>query len=216
MSPLKQHVPNVVWRVDIAAERVVRDSAVQAMPVLRDTAQLANWWGGSGVIWFAVVVWLGSRALRRQSVARVGLRGVEALAIASGVSAILKGLAGRARPFVTPGEPWHFELSRGWLEAQFCSMPSGHTTATTACAVAMTLALSQPLSQWRPATRWALAVPLLATAIAVAFARMYTNQHWLSDVVVAMVIGSTTALLLARVHAKRPSSRYDRAMLGSA
>ncbi len=202
--------PNVIWRADIAVQRIVRDSSLQASPMIRTAAAAANWWGGPGVIWFGAVLWLGARTLKRPAIARVGLRGVEALAIASTLSGIIKGLAGRARPFVTPGEPWHWEFNRGWSEAQFFSMPSGHTTATTACVVAMALALAT----WRPAIRWFATIPLLATAILVAFARLYTDQHWLSDVAVAMLLGSVTALLLARLHRLRPSPRYERVMLG--
>lgn len=207
---MTQATPSIVWRADIAGQRVVRDSSLQANTALRDATSAMNWWGGPGVIWFAIVVWFGSRALRRRAFARVGYRGAEALALASGVSGIIKGFAGRARPFVTPGEPWHWEFNRGWSEAQFFSMPSGHTTATSACVVAMTLAMAG----WRPATRWMVAAPLLASALAVAFARMYADQHWLSDVVVAAMLGAGVSTLLARVHAAGPHPRYEHVMLG--
>ena len=207
---LKQQAPNVAWRADIAMQRAVRDSSTQAAPVLRSVARAANWWGGTGVVLFAAVLWLGARAFKRRTVARVGLRGAEALAVASAVSAIIKGLAGRARPFVTPGEPWHWEFNRGWVEAQFFSMPSGHTTATTAFAVAVTIATIE----WKPARRLALAGPLLVSALVVAFARMYADQHWLSDVIVAEILGAVTSLILARVHAKAQHPGYARVMLG--
>lgn len=202
---------NVVWRADLAARAVVRDSTALASPALRGTAQAANWWGGPGVIWFAAALWLGGRAFGRRRLARTGLRGAEALAVASGVSGVIKGLAGRARPFVDGSEPWHWEFNHGWADARFFSMPSGHTTATTAFAVGVLYATAD----WPWRTRVALVAPLAASAVLVAWARMFADQHWLSDVSAAIVIGGTTALTLARVHRGRPHSAYDRIMLGA-
>jgi len=172
----------------------------------------ANWWGGPGIIWFGAVLWLGGRTLKRTTVARIGLRGAEGLAIASALSAIIKGFAGRARPFVTPGEPWHWEFAHGWSDAHFFSMPSGHTTATTAFAVGVLLATRGiGVSQ-----RVALVVPLIASAGAVAFARVYTDQHWLSDVLAAVVLGTVTSVVLARIHTRTRGDGYHRVMLGAA
>lgn len=142
--------------------------------------------------------------------ARIGLRGAEGLAIASAVSGIIKGLAGRARPFVSPSEPWHWEFNHGWTDAQFFSMPSGHTTATTAF-VAGVLFATRGLA---PATRAAFAVLLLLSVAGVAFARVYSDQHWFSDVIAAALIGLATSAVLARMHAGSGHTGYNRVMLG--
>lgn len=205
-----QEPNSFVWRADIAARGVLRDSSAQASELARESARVGNWWGGPGVVWFGAALWLGARSVRRTTVARVGLRGVEALAVASAISGIIKGLAGRARPFVD-GSPWHWEFSHGWSDARFFSMPSGHTTATTAFAVGILLASTGGFA----AKRIAIAAPLMVSAVFVAWARMFTDQHWLSDVVVAMVLGAATSAVLARVHARRKPSAYDRIMLGA-
>jgi membrane-associated phospholipid phosphatase len=204
--------PNVIWRIDAAAQRAARDSTRQESQALQTVARGANWWGGDGVVYLAALLWLGGRVIGRHTVARIGLRGAEALAIASALSGILKGLAGRARPFLTPGEPWHFDFNHGWSDARYFSMPSGHTTATVAFAVGVALALGA----LRPANRLWVAVPLLASALVVAWGRVFTNQHWLSDVTVALLLGSTTSLILARLHRRGPAARYHRVMLGKA
>ena len=178
---------------------------------MRAAAQAANWWGGDGVVWAAALLWLGGRAIRRNVVARVGLRGAEALAIASAISGIAKGLAGRARPFVIPGEPWHFEFNHGWTDARYFSLPSGHTTATVAFAAGIALALSGAPTR----LRLAVAIPLLLSAGVVAWARIVTDQHWLSDVTVGMVLGTLTSLYLSVLHRRSPSPRYERVMLGA-
>jgi membrane-associated phospholipid phosphatase len=150
--------------------------------------------------------------MKRYQLSRVGFRGIEALAIASAISGIIKGLAGRSRPFLTPGEPWNWDFNHGWSDARYFSMPSGHTTATVAFAVAVTIATRD----WKPGIRAALVVPLLASALLVGAARIHTNQHWLTDIVVAMVLGTVTSLALAMIHARRAVSRYDRITLGDA
>jgi membrane-associated phospholipid phosphatase len=174
-------------------------------------SRAANWWGGDGVVYAAVLLWLGARAIRRGALSRVGLRGAEALAVASAISGIVKGLAGRARPYVTPGEPWHFDFNHGWTDAQYFSMPSGHTTASMAFAVGIALALFAA----KVRRRWLIATPLVLSACVVAWARIVTNQHWLSDVVAGSVLGATTALCLSVLHRKKPSPRYERVMLGA-
>ncbi|MCX5754611.1 MAG: phosphatase PAP2 family protein [Gemmatimonadetes bacterium] len=201
---------NVVWRLDISVQAAARDSVVQASAALHGIADAANWWGGPGVIWFAAALWLGGRALNRRSIARVGLRGAEGLAVASAVSGIIKGLAGRARPFVFPGEPWHWDFNHGWSDAQWFSMPSGHTTATTAMVVGVLLATRG----WTGSARLSLTIPLIASAVLVAFGRVYSNQHWVSDVAVAVLLSTIVSVLIARVHRVAPRAAYDRIMLG--
>jgi membrane-associated phospholipid phosphatase len=202
---------SVVWRADLAARAAVRDSTLQASRPLQAIATAANWWGGPGVIWFAAALWLGGRAMGRRAVSRAGLRAAEALAIASAVSGIIKGLGGRARPFVVPGVPWNWDFNHGWADADFFSMPSGHTTATTAFAVGLLIATSG----WPGAARLALTIPVLVSAAVVGWGRMYANQHWLSDVAAAMALGTLVGVILTRAMRGAVGSRYERVMLGA-
>lgn len=171
-----------------------------------------NWWGGTGVIVFAALLWLGGRALGRHTVSRIGLRGAEAIAVASALSGITKGLAGRSRPFLASGAPWQWDFNHGWSDARYFSMPSGHTTATVAFAVAAAIAA------WRTRRTGGgtFGVIMLMSAACVGWARMYTDQHWLSDVIAAIVLGTATSLVLAAMHARAPAAGYHRVMLGAA
>lgn len=209
---MQGEVTNPVWKFDIAVQKFARDSTLQASPRFMGTVKAVNWWGGPGVIWFGAALWLGGRALRRTAMSSAGLRGIEGLAIASAISGIIKGLAGRARPFLTPGEPWNFDFNHGWSDARYFSMPSGHTTASIAFAVGIALGTVG----WTFGKRAALAVPVALSAALVAGARMVADQHWATDIVVAVTIGTLTSYALARLHAKRMPSRYDRIMLGVA
>jgi membrane-associated phospholipid phosphatase len=202
---------NPVYDADRAVASALQSAALQRDQALHAVANAFNWWGGPGVIWFAALLWLGGRALRRARVAMIGLRGAEAIAVASAISGIVKGFAGRARPFVSPDEPWHWNFLHGWTDAHYFSMPSGHTTATVAFAAAIGVASAQRA----PATRAAVTTGAFAAAFLVAFARLYANQHWFSDVAAAAALGSAIGFLLARWHERHPDTAFDRALLGA-
>ncbi len=195
--------------LDRAVQQSLQAPRVQQNIVLRFIGRAFNWWGGPGVVWFAALCWLGGRMWKRAVVSEIGLRGLEAIAVASALSGIIKGLVGRSRSFLTPGEPWHWSFAHGWTDARYFSMPSGHTTATFAFAAAVTIAAVRI-----PRYRAAIAVIVFASAGLVGFARVFTNQHWLSDVVVGALLGSITGIVLTQWHKRHPQSPFDRRLLG--
>lgn len=200
-----------VYDADRAVQAAMQSPALQARPPLRAIGKAFNWWGGDGSIYAALLAWLVGRLKGWRRLTEGGLRGVEGIVVASALSSILKGVCGRARPFVTPGEPWHWELFRTFSDSHYFSMPSGHTTATFGFSIAVTLA-ARP---WPSAIRVPVSVAACASALLVAAARVYTNQHWLSDVIVAAALGSAAALFVMRQHARNPNSRFDQALLGA-
>ena len=202
---------NPLYDADRAIAAALQSAALQQNQLLHWIGAAFNWWGGPGVIYFAALLWLGGRALKNTRVSTLGLRGAEAIAVASALSGILKGFAGRARPHVTPDEPWHWNFLHGWTDANYFSMPSGHATATFAFAAAVMVVSVR----WAPPPRVAMIAGALAAGVLVAFARIYTNQHWFSDVLVADAIGFPTGLLIARWHDRHPDSAFDRALLGA-
>jgi membrane-associated phospholipid phosphatase len=203
---------NPIYRADAAIASVLQGTTLQQNELLHAVARAFNWWGGPGVIYFAAVLWLGGRALRRARISVVGLRGAEAIAVASAISGIVKGFAGRARPFVAPGEPWHWNFLHGWTDARYFSMPSGHTTASIAFAAAVCVTSAR----WPRPARITLTLGAFTAAFLVAFARTYTNQHWFSDVIAGAILGATTGMLIARWHERHPSTGFDRVLAGVA
>jgi membrane-associated phospholipid phosphatase len=202
---------NPVYDVDRAVASASQSATLQQNPELRAIGKAFNWWGGPGVIWFAAALWLAGRALKRRRISLLGLRGAEAIAIASALGGILKGFTGRVRPFVAPDEPWHWNFSHGWSDAHFASMPSGHTLATIAFAAAISVASVR----WAPPARFAMITGAFAAVLLVAFARIYTNQHWFSDVIVGAVLGGVTGFLLTRWHERHANTAFDRVLLGA-
>jgi membrane-associated phospholipid phosphatase len=90
-------------------------------------------------------------------------------------------------------------------------MPSGHTTATIAFATAISVASVR----WTPPARTAMILGAFTSALLVAFARMYTNQHWLSDVLTGAALGAATGFLLTRWHERHPGTAFDRVLAGA-
>jgi undecaprenyl-diphosphatase len=75
--------------------------------------------------------------------------------------------------------------------------PSGHTAA--ASAVWLTLAFIATRTESRPQVRQLLVGAALATALLVAWSRVYLGVHYLSDVIGGLLLGSAWALGLAYV-----------------
>ena len=198
-----------IYDIDRAVQRSLQTPTTQQNTALRFIGRAFNWWGGPGVIWFAALCWLGGRLLKRTVLSEIGLRGLEAIAVASALSGIIKGFAGRSRSFLTPGEPWHWSFAHGWTDARYFSMPSGHTTATFAFAAAVTVAAARV-----PRFRAAIVIAGFSSAGLVGFARVFTNQHWLSDVIVGALVGLITGIVVVRWHNRYPHSAFDRRLLG--
>lgn len=202
---------NPLYDADRAIAAALQSAALQQSPLLHVIRATFNWWGGPGVIYFAALLWLGGRALKSARVSMLGLRGAEAIALTSAIGSIVKGVAGRARPFVTPDAPWHWNFLHGWTDARYFSMPSGHTYATFAFAAATIIASAR----WAPPPRAAMIAGALSAGILVGFARLYSNQHWFSDVLVGAALGFTTGLLISRWHERHPDTAFDRVLLGA-
>ncbi|MFI5246320.1 MAG: hypothetical protein ACHQQR_13895, partial [Gemmatimonadales bacterium] len=82
---------NLVYDTDRAIAAALQAASLQQNPVLHAIGSAFNWWGGPGVIWLAAILWLGGRALKLGRVSLLGLRGAEAIAIASAINGIVKG-----------------------------------------------------------------------------------------------------------------------------
>ena len=175
-APTAAAPPSVVYALDARVQVLMRSSALQENGSARTVARAFNWWGGAGVIWCAVLLWLVARVARRRTLSLLGLRAVQAIAVSSALSGIAKGLGGRSRPFVAPGEPWHWSFAHGWTDARYFSMPSGHTTASFAFA----MAVSAHLAGTSRARRGVVSALLILAAAGVGATRVYLNQHWLS------------------------------------
>ncbi len=118
---------------------------------------------------------------------------LESFLWAGALSYTLKISVGRTRPYATD-DPFEFRTHK--LSGSF---PSGHTTCAFAAATT--------LSAYYPG--WKVALPAYAVATGVAFSRIYSNQHWSSDIVGGALLGFGVARALWKHHQKPSTSSWD-------
>jgi membrane-associated phospholipid phosphatase len=157
--------------------------------------------GQSG--WFLIpsgVIVLCLAALASPSLPRMTRGVLEALAARFGFFFIavalpglfddtIKGLIGRARPYVDMGHPFTFKPFT-W-RPEFASLPSGHSTNAAAVAFAIG-------AMW-PRTRWMMWL----YALVIMFSRIVVLAHHPSDVVAGALVGTVGAALVRRWFAAR-------------
>jgi membrane-associated phospholipid phosphatase len=141
--------------------------------------------GGEGPFVASAVVAGVTRVVGPPGVARFAEHNMEAIALATVITGVTKGLAGRALPGVATKHA--FELGRGFHEANgpFVSFPSGHTAAAFAMAATLSGEL-QHIDSPRAALLGSIG---FGAAAAVGAARVVQSVHWLSDLPLAAAIG---------------------------
>jgi len=147
-----------------------------------------------------------------KNVADIGLHGLEAVAVAGVATTFLKGVAGRARPFVTTDTNAHdFHFGRGFSNGNYQSFPSGHATAAFALASTVT----SESQRWWPHQTWIVGPTVYSAATLVGLSRMYNNKHWASDVVLGAAIGTFSGIKVVRYSHGHKPNRIDSFFLGT-
>jgi membrane-associated phospholipid phosphatase len=188
----------------------LQDSATQANRKLQGLATFVRTTAAPGSYIIGGSMYLSGRIFKQDRLADLGLHGTEALLIGEAVGAVIKGVAGRQRPYVRPRNPNNYQLFRGFgRDDAFRSFPSGHTTAAFAAAAAVT----SETSRWWPNSRYYIGPAMFGGAALVGISRMYNNRHWASDVLVGAGIGTFAGLKVVRYHHTHPDNRIDRWLL---
>ena len=173
--------------IDHAAfDRVGRPRSARfdrSMVGLSSVADHAKLWVAAG----AVLALTGHRS--------AAARGLTSLSIASLTANVFgKQLFGGARPLLSQ-IPRGRRLPRPPTSATF---PSGHSASAFAFAVGASI--DDPR----------LAIVLVPMAVAVAYSRLHTGSHWLSDVVGGALLGTAVAIVGAVLHRRRQTRARSR------
>lgn len=140
----------------------------------------------------------------------LGWHGTEAVLLGSGITGVLKGTLGRARPDASVlTQPSDFKFGKGFSSAGRTSFPSGHTTTAFAAAAAVT---SEVDRMW-PRYTWYVGPVMYGGATLVGLSRMYHNRHWASDVVLGAGIGTFSGLKVVKYTHAHPDNFVDRVLL---
>ena len=200
IAPLDTRIAKRLQDPDLQANRDARRAAIFVETVT-----------DPGAVVIGVGLYTFGRIGKSAKAADLGLHGTEALIIGAQLGNLLKGIIGRARPYMNVDAPHDYRTLRGFREgSDYRSFPSGHTISAFAAASAVT----SETKRWWPRSRWVIAPLMYGGAAAVGWSRMYDNKHWASDVITGAAIGTFTGLKVVHWHHTNPGNRIDRAFLG--
>lgn len=164
---------------------------------LHHVAQQFAFAGGPGPFVLGAGLYTVGRLARVPRLADIGVHVTESVLLAAGITALGKGISGRALPGVQTSE--QFQWGRGFHanNGPYVAFPSGHTAASFAVASALTA----EADAWRPGSGRYVGPVVYTTAAGVALARLYQDVHWVSDLPLAAAIGTWSGLtIVGRAH----------------
>ena len=199
MFPVDKHYAESLQREDL-----------QTITELDRAAKSFEWITSPGAFYIGGGLYAAGRITHNADLADLGWHGTEAVLISSGITGLLKGVLGRARPFVTNDtNPSDFRFGKGFRNSERQSFPSGHTTTAFAAASAVT----SEIRRLYPGSVWYVAPVLYGGATLVGLSRMYHNKHWASDVALGAAVGTFSGLKVVRYSHAHPDNQVDKLIL---
>jgi membrane-associated phospholipid phosphatase len=201
-----------MFPVDRSLARRLQDSSAQANRFFKNASKNIQYFADPGSIVIGVSMYAVGRVAQWRTVEDLGLHGTEAVAVSGVVTAVLKGVVGRARPYVSADtSPHDFGFWRGFGHGGgYQSFPSGHSTAAFAAAAVVT----SESQRWWPHGAWLVAPVMYGGATLVGLSRMYNNAHWASDVALGAAIGTFSGIKVVRYSHGHSDNPIDRWLLG--
>ncbi|HYQ86092.1 MAG TPA: phosphatase PAP2 family protein [Bacteroidota bacterium] len=153
-----------------------------------DAASVGNFYGHAPhVLIGAGAIYLGGLAFHDKQVRMTGLMLIESVTFAGVIASGLKVIIGRSRPYNDEGA---FTYRGFQFRNERMSLPSGHSTV----AFALSAVLAGKIRS-TPAT-----VGLYTLAALTAAARVYTDEHWVSDTFLGAAIGTVVGNAVLRLN----------------
>jgi membrane-associated phospholipid phosphatase len=197
--------------LDTRLAQRLQNPSVQEDRLMRRTAEFVETVADPGSFLIGIGMYTYGRIAKNQMAADLGLHGTEALLIGAQMGNLLKGIIGRARPYVNVNQPHDYQLFRGYKEgSDYRAFPSGHSIGAFAAAAAVT---SETKRKW-PRSVWIIGPIMYGGAAAVGWSRMFDNKHWASDVITGAAIGTFAGLKVVHWHHIHPGNWIDRTFLG--
>jgi membrane-associated phospholipid phosphatase len=125
-----------------------------------------------------------------------------AIIVSTVVTRIIKPVVGRARPYVDAGNGAFHMFT---LEDAYNSFPSGHTVAAFSLSAVLAARIDHPLAT----------IGLYGLACLTALSRVYTDEHWFSDVVFGGIFASAVGRsLVVWFEGRKPGHQSFRILPG--
>jgi membrane-associated phospholipid phosphatase len=188
----------------------LQDPGTQANRFFKNASNGAELIASPGAYVIGGTLYVVGRFTHADRVADLGWHGTEAVLVAEGLTWVIKGVAGRARPFLSNDtDPTDWVATKGFTSGDWSSFPSGHTSTAFAAAAAVT----NETTRWWPRSEWIVGPVMYAGATAVGLSRMYHNKHWASDVVLGAAIGTFSGRKVVQYAHGHPHNFVDRWIL---
>ena len=160
-----------------------------------------------------LALWGIGRLTGAETLADITFHAAEAVVVGSAASQLIRGPLGRSRPHVTNFEDqYDFKPFRGFREFEYRAFPSIHTASAFAVATVYVLETDRRA----PHVTWFVAPVAYVLALGPGISRMYTGQHWASDVLAGAFMGTLAGFKIVRYnHDVKPDNRVNRWFLGS-
>ena len=199
-----------MFPLDRRIAKSLNDPNTQANRFFKDASTGFEAIASPGALIIGGSLYVVGRVGKMDRIADLGWHGTEAVIFAAGVTQVLKGFAGRERPFLSQGQdPDNWVFARGWTSGDWTSFPSGHTSTAFAAAAAVT----NETTRWWPRSTWIVGPIMYTGATAVGLSRMYHSRHWGSDVVLGAAIGTFSGRKVVQYVHGHPGNVIDRIML---
>ena len=199
----------VVMPADRAAQRAMQRDQVQRSSFYSHAADAFNAYGSPRCLrWVGSVLRhrMGHGASRRRPAGPSHGRGHHAERDRDGG---IKGIAGRARPYKSPQRPGDWRLFSASATARGNRFRRGTPRRRLPLPRRWTVSCA---CRTQGTARWA-GPALYGAAALTGLARMHSDNHWASDVVMGAGVGIMSGLVVARFHAGRPQHWIDRRLL---
>ncbi|MEP6618386.1 MAG: phosphatase PAP2 family protein [bacterium] len=204
-------------RLDTPVARAFSDSGLHVRhPGLTSAANRASRVTETVLMITGGTLWGIARLRHDDGMAAVALHGTESVASAAMTIQVVRGVLGRARPYVVDdlgekrdGDPYDFEFLHGFTSFNYRSFPSMHAMASMAVASS----LAQEMRFRDTPTRRVITPLLYTAAVAPSLARMYLDEHWGSDIVMGMFLGVFAGQKVVMYSRDHPDNRADRTFL---
>jgi len=197
----------IVAPFDVAITRRLRSPDLQNSASWRAGAVVFDAYGAPGSQVVGPLLAIAGSVTRSPTLSEVGIHLSESYATAAAVVYVVKGIAGRARPYAVNSESaYDFALGRGFPHREpFSSFPSGHSTGSFAFASSFTVEAGR---HW-PQHATLLGALAYGGALLDGVSRVYRDSHWPSDVAAGALLGTMSGMLVTRHQHAHPANRLD-------
>ncbi|MEX2179755.1 MAG: phosphatase PAP2 family protein [Gemmatimonadaceae bacterium] len=160
-----------------------------------------------------LALWSIGRLTGQRAMADITFHAAEAVVVGSVAAQLVRGPLGRSRPHVTDYKDAHdFRPFRGFRDFNYRAFPSIHTASAFAVATVYTLETKRRA----PGAVWIVGPVAYAIAAGPGISRMFTGQHWASDVLAGAFVGTLAGAKVVRYnHVVRPNNGVNRFFLGA-